>query len=279
MEDKIVFLNTQMEVKRAMGEGHFLQVKDIQRNGIHDFAASQIAKAVTMVQETIHEEVAEVPIAPVPQVSLQPEESLVSQAPVVEGPAVDVSPLEVQMPETPVLEPQVPEVPSAPSPEIAPVMDVVSEAPEVPVATPVDVVPTEQHAEVSSGVEIVEEKKEETELDVMLKELAVIDTECNQKIVDINLERENRKQDVIVRYKSKIESERTQIMDFKERAAEHLKNAQAAEQIATIAQQNAMNLQPEQPSVNVAPMMNEIPSIPTPEIPSLDEASVLSKAM
>lgn len=279
MEDKIVFLNTQMEVKRAMGEGHFLQVKDIQRNGIHDFAASQIAKAVTMVQETIHEEVAEVPIAPVPQVSLQPEESLVSQAPVVEGPAVDVSPLEVQMPETPVLEPQVPEVPSAPSPEIAPVMDVVSEAPEVPVATPVDVVPTEQHAEVSSGVEIVEEKKEETELDVMLKELAVIDTECNQKIVDINLERENRKQDVIVRYKSKIESERTQIMDFKERAAEHLKNAQAAEQIATIAQQNAMNLQPEQPSVNVAPMMNEIPSIPTSEIPSLDEASVLSKAM
>lgn len=279
MEDKIVFLNTQMEVKRAMGEGHFLQVKDIQRNGIHDFAASQIAKAVTMVQETIHEEVAEVPIAPVPQVSLQPEESLVSQAPVVEAPAVDVSPLEVQMPETPVLEPQVPEVPSAPSPEIAPVMDVVSEAPEVPVATPVDVVPTEQHAEVSSGVEIVEEKKEETELDVMLKELAVIDTECNQKIVDINLERENRKQDVIVRYKSKIESERTQIMDFKERAAEHLKNAQAAEQIATIAQQNAMNLQPEQPSVNVAPMMNEIPSIPTSEIPSLDEASVLSKAM
>jgi len=113
----------------------------------------------------------------------------------------------------------------------------------------------------------------------MLKELAVIDTECNQKIVDINLERENRKQDVIVRYKSKIESERTQIMDFKERAAEHLKNAQAAEQIATIAQQNAMNLQPEQPSVNVAPMMNEIPSIPTSEIPSLDEASVLSKAM
>lgn len=133
----------------------------------------------------------------------------------------------------PVIEP-VPEPASVPF--VAPVVPEptpVSEPVVVPIASPVTSEPTKVVTEnTNNNVEIVSNNKK-TDYDTLMEEIASL----NQKYqTELNA--------ILEKYQTKINAYETQINDLKGQAEEHLKNAQAAETIATIAHQNAQNVNP-----------------------------------
>ena len=133
----------------------------------------------------------------------------------------------------PVIEP-VPEPKSVPF--VAPVVPkptTVSEPAVVPIASPVTSEPTKVVTEnTNNNVEIVSNNKK-TDYDTLMEEIASL----NQKYqTELNA--------ILEKYQTKINAYETQINDLKGQAEEHLKNAQAAETIATIAHQNAQNVNP-----------------------------------
>lgn len=133
----------------------------------------------------------------------------------------------------PVIEPA-PEPASVPF--VAPVVPeptTVSEPVVVPIASPVTSEPTKVVTETTNNnVEIVSNNKK-TDYDTLMEEIASL----NQKYqTELNA--------ILEKYQTKINAYETQINDLKGQAEEHLKNAQAAETIATIAHQNAQNVNP-----------------------------------
>lgn len=133
----------------------------------------------------------------------------------------------------PVIEPA-PEPASVPF--VAPVVPEptpVSEPVVVPIASPVTSEPTKVVTEnTNNNVEIVSNNKK-TDYDTLMEEIASL----NQKYqTELNA--------ILEKYQTKINAYETQINDLKGQAEEHLKNAQAAETIATIAHQNAQNVNP-----------------------------------
>ncbi len=133
----------------------------------------------------------------------------------------------------PVIEPA-PEPASVPF--VAPVVPEptpVSEPVVVPIASPVTSEPTKVVTETTNNnVEIVSNNKK-TDYDTLMEEIASL----NQKYqTELNA--------ILEKYQTKINAYETQINDLKGQAEEHLKNAQAAETIATIAHQNAQNVNP-----------------------------------
>ena len=133
----------------------------------------------------------------------------------------------------PVIEPA-PEPASVPF--VAPVVPeptTVSEPVVVPIASPVTSEPTPVVTEnTNNNVEIVSNNKK-TDYDTLMEEIASL----NQKYqTELNA--------ILEKYQTKINAYETQINDLKGQAEEHLKNAQAAETIATIAHQNAQNVNP-----------------------------------
>ncbi len=133
----------------------------------------------------------------------------------------------------PVIEPA-PEPASVPF--VAPVVPEptpVSEPVVVPIASPVTSEPTKIVTETTNNnVEIVSNNKK-TDYDTLMEEIASL----NQKYqTELNA--------ILEKYQTKINAYETQINDLKGKAEEHLKNAQAAETIATIAHQNAQNVNP-----------------------------------
>lgn len=309
MEENKIIILTEENLKCAMGGGRFLQVKDVQRNSARENtvisfeAYKQKMQTATVSKEPVNtQEVVPSGSVEIPQEEIAPS---ISEVPVMESTPVqevaEVVPTPEPVVETPVQEVSMPEVPVQPEPGInmvspveEPVMEStpVVEEPTIPEVPVMNVSPVQEVAEVVpapepvvetpvQGVEIVSQTTPVSEYDALTEELAKIDAECNQKIIDINVERENRKQEVMNQYKQKIEEEKAQIIDLKTRAEEHLKNAQAAEQIATIAHQNAMNMTSGQ--VTETPMM-EVPTndafpqnFVTPEVPSLEDQPVLAK--
>ena len=151
----------------------------------------------------------------------------------------------------PVTEPVMPtsEVSPSPIPVIEPAPEPASVpfvAPVVPEPTPVsdpvvvpNIVPpvTSEPTKVvtettNNNVEIVSNNKK-TDYDTLMEEIASL----NQKYqTELNA--------ILEKYQTKINAYETQINDLKGQAEEHLKNAQAAETIATIAHQNAQNVNP-----------------------------------
>ena len=143
-------------------------------------------------------------------------------------PTSEVSPSPI-----PVIEPA-PEPASVPF--VAPVVPEptpVSEPVVVPIASPVTSEPTKVVTEnTNNNVEIVSNNKK-TDYDTLMEEIASL----NQKYqTELNA--------ILEKYQTKINAYETQINDLKGKAEEHLKNAQAAETIATIAHQNAQNVNP-----------------------------------
>lgn len=121
-------------------------------------------------------------------------------------------------------------------PFVAPVVPeptTVSEPVVVPIASPVTSEPTKVVTETTNNnVEIVSNNKK-TDYDTLMEEIASL----NQKYqTELNA--------ILEKYQTKINAYETQINDLKGQAEEHLKNAQAAETIATIAHQNAQNVNP-----------------------------------
>lgn len=121
-------------------------------------------------------------------------------------------------------------------PFVAPVVPeptTVSEPVVVPIVSPVTSEPTKVVTETTNNnVEIVSNNKK-TDYDTLMEEIASL----NQKYqTELNA--------ILEKYQTKINAYETQINDLKGQAEEHLKNAQAAETIATIAHQNAQNVNP-----------------------------------
>lgn len=148
--------------------------------------------------------------------------------------------IEPVMPTSEVAPSPIPVIEPAPEPAsvpfVAPVVPEptpVSEPVVVPIASPVTSEPTKVVTEnTNNNVEIVSNNKK-TDYDTLMEEIASL----NQKYqTELNA--------ILEKYQTKINAYETQINDLKGKAEEHLKNAQAAETIATIAHQNAQNVNP-----------------------------------
>ena len=96
-----------------------------------------------------------------------------------------------------------------------------------------NVTPTE---ETKGQVEIVSTNNKKTEYDALSERIIEINRESDNQIKLIN---EKRQEEIM----KAIEDAKQNILDLQDKAAEHLKNAQAAEQIAHIAYENAQNAQ------------------------------------
>ena len=148
--------------------------------------------------------------------------------------------IEPVMPTSEVAPSPIPVIEPAPEPAsvpfVAPVVPEptpVSEPVVVPIVSPVTSEPTKVVTETTNNnVEIVSNNKK-TDYDTLMEEIASL----NQKYqTELNA--------ILEKYQTKINAYETQINDLKGKAEEHLKNAQAAETIATIAHQNAQNVNP-----------------------------------
>lgn len=148
--------------------------------------------------------------------------------------------IEPVMPTSEVAPSPIPVIEPAPEPAsvpfVAPVVPEptpVSEPVVVPIASSVTSEPTKVVTEnTNNNVEIVSNNKK-TDYDTLMEEIASL----NQKYqTELNA--------ILEKYQTKINAYETQINDLKGKAEEHLKNAQAAETIATIAHQNAQNVNP-----------------------------------
>lgn len=258
-------------LQAAVGEGRNLALNPEQTAKLQSNAKEKVVNFQSQIQV-----VAETPAVPV-------QEPIIEEAPVMAEPAVMTSteqeeiippvtedvmtapvvedtPLEA----SPVISESVmePVIPLATDPVIPmsieenvisePIMDEVPVFPSEPVVMDLpiieeNVVVTPETEEISvapvSQVEIVPTSQETSEYDALIITIETINQEYNQKIMDLNTERANKIKEAIENSKKKIMDEQAQIIDLKNRAEEHLKNAQAAEQIANIAHQNAQNIQ------------------------------------
>ena len=167
----------------------------------------------------------------------------IPEQPVIENPAPAVS-----IPEQPVVENPTPVVdftnPTMPNEE-PPIIDlgvpfdsgISMEQPKQEVPVENNINSTNNNLEITPQIEIIpSEKKHNTAYDVLAQEINRINEQYDQQIAQIN---EKRKEEI----NGVIEAARQGILDLQEQASEHLKNAQAAEQIAHIAFNNAQSSQ------------------------------------
>ena len=92
-------------------------------------------------------------------------------------------------------------------------------------------VSNEKQKDKNNNVEIVSNEPKKTDYDNLMDEIAALNTKY-----------QNDLQAILHKYQEKMNTFETEINDLKGKAEEHLKNAQAAETIATIAHQNAQNV-------------------------------------
>lgn len=119
-----------------------------------------------------------------------------------------------------------------------------SEEPQTVDVTPIIEIPNEgpvvtespEPVQTQPEIEIVpNESSKKTEYDELLGRIKTINEEYNKKIADLNAERTQKIEEAMLEAKAGIET-------LQDKAAEHLKNAQAAEQIAHIAYENAQQI-------------------------------------
>ena len=218
--------------------------KVVQVNDISKQPNNISAPAVTIPEQPVIEN-------PAPAVSI-PEQPVVEnptpaisipEQPVIENPAPAIS-----IPEQPVIENPAPVVnftnPALPNEE-PPIIDlgvpfdsgISMEQPKQEVPVENNINSTNNNSEITPQIEIIpSEKKHNTAYDVLAQEINRINEQYDQQIAQIN---EKRKEEI----NGVIEAARQGILDLQEQASEHLKNAQAAEQIAHIAFNNAQSSQ------------------------------------
>lgn len=247
---EIIALESQDKLRTALGNGRSLAVKPEQRESAR--------KNLENLMNSYKSKIEEVSVSSVSEEMVTP-----SVEPSFDVPTMD----------TPVLSQEV----------VEPAINVIESS---SLSSEPEIVPVVES--VSTGVEIVSEVKE-TEFDKLSQELAAIDLECDQEISMINERRRSKKEEVLQKHKSAMEESYKKAKEVMENASNHLKNAQSAEQVAMIAQQNAFAMQtPEVPSVEpvIQPDINvqAPPSFPrvmepsvAPTIPSVEESSILQR--
>lgn len=255
MEEKIIvfsdILNNRepRELQSAVG-GKELALNPAQISGLGNSYQAKIAdfqknnQPVAEVAPTVNEITIEPPVAndiiePVMD-SVIPEQPVVAN---IDTPFVPVVDMGLPVVETPLQDSVISQniiVDEAPVisdiPTVEPIVSNDIIAP--PVADIVDV-PTPEVGQ----VEIVPTEEKKSDYDALIEKIVSINEKYDQEIVNIN---SNRNQEILAlldENKQKLTDAEAQITDLKNRAEEHLKNAQAAEQIATIAHQNAQNVQ------------------------------------
>lgn len=104
----------------------------------------------------------------------------------------------------------------------------------------VDIAPVQEASQISQEtvmpqVEIVTSNNKQTEYDVLTKKILEINKKYDDQMTELNRQRQEE-------IKKVLEENKQSIVDLQDKAEEHLKNAQAAEQIAHIAYENAQNV-------------------------------------
>ncbi len=177
------------------------------------------------------------------------EETLVEPVSEVSMPVVDTLAPEVTNPvvtDTPVVTEEAPPVFSFPEsitnnePQEEVITPFASNAPAIEsVINPPPVIESPVVNEVTSGPEIIPVEKE-NDFDKMQQEIAAATKEYQEKV-----------EKIIDTYKKKIVDTIKEANSLKEQANDHLKNAQAAEQIATMAYQNSVGVTSSTPSLEL----------------------------
>ena len=110
--------------------------------------------------------------------------------------------------------------------------------PNIDITPPVEVQAVNQPViSTEPQIEIVSSNNNrKTEYDALAEEIAKINEEFDNKIIELNTQRKNAIDNALTRSKE-------HLLEIQDKATEHLKNAQAAEQIANIAYEKAQTLQ------------------------------------
>ncbi|MBR1818350.1 MAG: hypothetical protein IJ772_05815 [Bacilli bacterium] len=245
------------EIQATIEGGRSLALNPTQVSGLKENFKNKVMKAnvIATQADNISNSVLNTPEQPVVE-NPAPAISIPEQ-PVIENPAPAIS-----IPEQPVIENPAPAI-SIPEQPIVENTDIAvnftnpampnEEPPIIDLGVPFDSgISTEQpeqevpiennnsannNLEITPQIEIIpSEKKHNTAYDVLAQEINRINEQYDQQIVQIN---EKRKEEI----NGVIEAARQGILDLQEQASEHLKNAQAAEQIAHIAFNNAQSSQ------------------------------------
>lgn len=122
------------------------------------------------------------------------------------------------------------------------VVSPVEPTPVTPVI-PEPVIQEEAPAPLPGQVEIVSNNPDNTDYDKLMTQIADINANYDKQIAELNQKRTEEIKQALEENKNKIVDYEAKIKDLQGRAEEHLKNAQAAETIATIAQANAQKTQ------------------------------------
>lgn len=210
-----------------------------------------VENVVSPVEPVVPNVASEV-VNPQPIVDPQPVVTPVPEVvPVVENSPVQ-NPVTVD-PVIPSVENNIPVVPESPVVEDVPVVDTTAPVIESPVSAPVvdtpvtttipePVIPEVSPTPVPGQVEIVSSTPENTDYDALMNQIEEINVNYDKQIAELNKKRTEEIQKALEDNKEKIAQYESNIKDLQGRAEEHLKNAQAAETIATIAQANAQNI-------------------------------------
>lgn len=170
----------------------------------------------------------------------------------VESPAVspvipDVTPVPVtsEIPAVDTTAPVMPDVAPNVGASENPTSEVVQTT-QTPLVTPVipePVIQEEPPAPLPGQVEIVSSNPDNTDYDKLMTQIENINANYDKQIAELNQKRAAEIMEALESNKNKIIDYEAKIKDLQGRAEEHLKNAQAAETIATIAQANAQKTQ------------------------------------
>ena len=230
------------EIQATIEGGRSLALNPTQVSGLKENFKNKVMKAnvIATQADNISNSVLNTPEQPVVE-NPAPAISIPEQ-PVIENPAPAIS-----IPEQPIVENTDIAVnftnPAMPNEE-PPIIDLgVPFDSGISTEQPEQEVPIENNNSANNNLEITpqieiipSEKKHNTAYDVLAQEINRINEQYDQQIVQIN---EKRKEEI----NGVIEAARQGILDLQEQASEHLKNAQAAEQIAHIAFNNAQSSQ------------------------------------
>jgi len=265
---KIIYLQAgdlvnQQNLPAAVGDGRNLALNPNQVNSLKGNFGSKVVEfnnkvnvVETPAPEVSNNDVLDVPSVPVaetmsveaPPVVENVETPLPVSEPVVppilENEAVINNISEIVPPVMDEAQPVIPTPePVVSEPTLEPVPAVSEEIPVVPSEPVVMPSPSEPVVPASGNVEIVPQEPKNTDYDILVSKINEINQKYDDQIMNLLRNRNEEIANILKENQAKMNEYETKIKDLQEKAAEHLKNAQAAEEIATIAHQNAQNVQ------------------------------------
>ena len=220
---------------------------DVTSAPVNKMEEAEVPGALETALNNIEKSFSVEPVMPVNEdnnVNINPVLPSVSQDAAVEAPSViDITPVIEPSPQVDLASPSVVETP------VTTVNDIFEVSSVNEVAVPTEINPVVEKVPVTleeGNIEIVSVSSEPSEFEKMMVAIENINKEYDEKIIVLNNERKSKIAMVLEEQKKNMEVIEAEIKSLREKASEHLKNAQAAEQIATLAQQNAQRIEEQQ---------------------------------